>query len=153
MIFAVTGPSSMSLGRTMRTWLRRSLWDRVPRDQRDTAPALRRRQLVVTGTVLLGAALLGVSLRIEPGSVWFYPATIALAVVWVAGALASGRLHLGRILVRDQLRRPVVAPFALGLGLAAVFLGAALVLRPVPFVAGQVNDVLDHAAEGSLTLV
>lgn len=137
----------------MRTWLRRSLWDRVPRDQRDTAAALRHRQVVVTATVLAGAALLGVSLRIEPGSAWFYPATLALAGVWVAGGLASGRLHLGRTLVRDELRRPVLAPFVIGLVLAAGFLAAALVLRPVPFVADQVNDVLDHAAEGSLTLV
>jgi membrane protease YdiL (CAAX protease family) len=137
----------------VRTWLRRSLWDRVPRDQRDTAAALRRRQVVVVGTVLIGAALLGVSLRIAPGSAWFYPATLALAAVWVAGALASGRLHLGRILVRDELRRPVLAPFVIGLGLAGCFLAAAFVLRPIPFVAGQVNNVLDHAAEGSLTLV
>jgi membrane protease YdiL (CAAX protease family) len=121
----------------VRTWLRRSLWDLVPRDQRDTTAALRRRQVVAAVTVLVGAALLGVSLRIEPGSVWFYPATFALAGVWLVGALASGRLHLGRILVRDELR----------------FLASAVVLGPVPFVADQVTDVLDHAAEGSLALV
>ncbi|MDO7868068.1 CPBP family glutamic-type intramembrane protease [Nocardioides jiangxiensis] len=137
----------------MRTWLRRSLWDLVPRDQRDTPAGLRRRQVVAVATVVAGAVLLGVSLRIEPGSVAFYPATFALAAVWVAGALASGRLHLGRIAVRDQLRRPVLAPLLVGAGLAAVFLVAALVLRPVPFVADQVRGVLDHAAEGSLTLV
>jgi hypothetical protein len=57
------------------------------------------------------------------------------------------------ILVRDELRRPVLAPFVIGLGLAGCFLAAAFVLRPIPFVAGQVNNVLDHAAEGSLTLV
>lgn len=137
----------------MRTWLRRSLWDLVPRDQRDTTAALRRRQVVAVVTVLVGAALLGVSLRIEPGSVWFYPATFALAGVWLIGALASGRLHLGRILVRDELRRPVLQPFLIGVGLAAGFLAAAVVLGPVPFVADQVTDVLDHAAEGSLALV
>lgn len=137
----------------MRAWLRRSLWDRVPREQQDTPAGLRRRQAVAAATVVAGAALLGVSLRIEPGSVAFYPATFALAAVWVAGALASGRLHLGRIAVRDELRRPVLAPLLLGAGLAGVFLVAALVLRPVPFVADQVRGVLDHAAEGSLTLV
>ena len=137
----------------MRAWLRRSLWDRVPREQQDSPAGLRRRQVVAAVTVVAGAALLGVSLRIEPGSVAFYPATFALAAVWVAGALASGRLHLGRIAVRDELRRPVLAPLLLGAGLAGVFLVAALVLRPVPFVADQVRGVLDHAAEGSLTLV
>ena len=137
----------------MRAWLRRSLWERVPREQQDSPAGLRRRQVVAAVTVVAGAALLGVSLRIEPGSVAFYPATFALAAVWVAGALASGRLHLGRIAVRDELRRPVLAPLLLGAGLAGVFLVAALVLRPVPFVADQVRVVLDHAAEGSLTLV
>lgn len=137
----------------MHAWLRRSLWDVVPRDQRDTSRALRRRQLVAAGTVLAGAAVLAVSLRIEPGSAWFYPATLVLAAVWLAGAVASGPLHLGRIAVHDELRRPVLAPLVLGLGLAAVFLVAGAVLRPVPLVADQVSDVLDHAAEGSLVLV
>lgn len=137
----------------MRTWLRRSLWDLVPREQQDTPAGLRRRQVVAAVTVVAGAALLGVSLRIEPGSAAFYPATFALAAVWVIGALASGRLHLGRIAVRDELRRPVLAPLLLGTGLAGFFLVAALVLQPVPFVAEQVRGVLDHAAEGSLTLV
>lgn len=137
----------------MRAWLRRSLWDVVPRDQRDTPRGLRRRQLVAVATVVLGAAVLAVSLRIEPGSVWFYPATFALAAVWVTGAVLSGPLHLGRIAVRDELRRPVLAPLLLGLALAAGFLAAGAVLRRIPLVADQVTDVLDHAAEGSLVLV
>lgn len=137
----------------MRAWLRRSLWDQVPRDHRDAPAALRRRQLVSAATVAVGAVVLAVSLRIEPGSVWFYPATGLLAVVWIVGALASGPLHLGRIAVRDELRRPILAPLVLGLLLGVGFLGAALVLRPVPFVADQVTAVLDHADEGSLALV
>lgn len=137
----------------MRAWLRRSLWEVVPRDQRDTPQGLRRRQAVAAGTVAVGALVLAVSLRIEPGSVWFYPATLLLAVVWLAGAVLSGPLHLGRIAVRDRLRRPVLAPLLLGLGLAAGFLAAGALLSPVPFVADQVTDVLDHAAEGSLALV
>jgi len=137
----------------VRAWLRRSLWDRVPRDHQDLPRALRRRQLVSVATVLLGAVVLAVSLRIEPGSAWFYPATLLLAAVWVVGALASGPLHLGRIAVRDELRRPVLAPLLLGLLLAAGFLGAGLLLREIPLVADQVTSVLDHAAEGSLALV
>lgn len=137
----------------MRAWLRRSLWDVVPRDQRDTTTGLRRRQLVAAATVVVGAVVLAVSLRIEPGNAWFYPATFALAAVWVVGAVLSGPLHLGRIAVRDELRRPVLAPLLLGLGLAAGFLAAGAVLRRIPLVADQVTDVLDHAAEGSLALV
>ena len=61
--------------------VRRSLWDVVPRDQRDTARGLRRRQWVTAGFLVLGGAALAVSLRIEPGSAWFYPASTLLALV------------------------------------------------------------------------
>jgi hypothetical protein len=137
----------------VRSWLQRSLWDVVPRDQRDTTQALRRRQLVTWSVVLVGAVVLGISLRIEPGSPWFYPATLALAAIWTAGALASGPLHLGRIARRDELRRPVLAPIALGLALAALCLGAGLVLRQVDFVDDQVDSVLDLADQRVLWLV
>ncbi|GGO88992.1 CAAX protease family protein [Nocardioides phosphati] len=137
----------------MRAWLRRSLWEKVARDQRDTPRGLLRRQVVAGATILVGALVLGVSLRIEPGSAWFYPATLLLAGVWTGGALLSGPLHLGRIAVRDRLRRPVLAPFVLGLGLAAIFLVGGLVLRPVSLVADQVTDVLDHAAQGAMPAI
>lgn len=137
----------------MRAWLRRSLWEKVARDQRDTPRGLLRRQFVAGATILVGALVLGVSLRIEPGSAWFYPATLLLAGVWTGGALLSGPLHLGRIAVRDRLRRPVLAPFVLGLGLAAAFLVGGLVLRPVSLVADQVTDVLDHAAQGAMPAI
>lgn len=115
----------------------------------ETGPALRRRQLVTLVFALLGAAVLGVSLRIEPGSVWFYPATLALASVWTLGAFASGPLHLGRIATTDGLRRPVVAPVLLGLALAAVFVLGGLVVREISFLEEQVNTVLEHADQGS----
>ena len=38
-----------------------------------------------------------ISLRIDPGSRWFYAGTLGLAGVWAVGAFASGPLHLGRI--------------------------------------------------------
>lgn len=134
-------------------WLTRTLWEQVPSDHRETGEALRRRQVVVIAFVLAGALVLGVSLRIEPGSAWFYPATLALAAVWTVGAFASGPLHLGRIMRRDELRRPVLAPIAVGALLAGVFLLAALLAREVPFFAGQIRDVLDHADEGVLAVI
>ena len=63
------------------SWVRRSVWDVVPRDQQDTPEGLRRRQVVVVVTIAVGAVLLGVSLRLEPGSVAFYVGTLALAGV------------------------------------------------------------------------
>jgi len=51
----------------MRSQVRRALWDMVPRDHRESPRALRRRQLVVVAFVLVGAVVLGFSLRTEPG--------------------------------------------------------------------------------------
>lgn len=132
--------------------LRHSLVDMTPRDHRDTDAGLRRRQVTCALVILVGAAALAWSLRIEPGSVWFYPATFALAAVWTAGAFASGRLHLGRIGV-EMARRPVWPPILIGVGLAGIFLLGALVVREVPWLADLVRDVLDYADEGSIALL
>lgn len=130
------------------SWLRRALWDVVPRDHRDGSAALRRRQVVTGAFVLVGGVVLGLSLRIEPGSAWFYPATIGLALVWTLGALVSGPLHLGRIAVGESPRRPVLSPVLVGLALAGVFVAAALVVRQVPLLDDQVSSVLEHADRG-----
>ena len=137
----------------MRSWLERSLWDVVPRDHRETPKALRRRQLVTIGFVLLGAAVLGVSLRIDPGSKWFYPATFGLAAVWAVGAFASGPLHLGRIQRREAHVRPVVTPILIGLGLSAVFVVGGLVVRTIDPLERQVSSILDFADQGSLPIL
>ena len=136
----------------MRTWIRRSLWDVVPRDQRDTEAAFRRRQLVAATVVLVGALVLGWSLRIEPGSDLFYLAAVVLAAVWAAGAFLSGRLHLGRIAGNGEaFVRPVLAPILLGLLLVGVFVVGALVVREIAPLATYVSSVLEYADRGSLT--
>ncbi len=137
----------------MRTWLERSLWDVVPRDHRETPESLRRRQQVTIAFVIVGAVVLGVSLRIEPGSVWFYPATLGLAAVWTVGAFASGPLHLGRIQHGDSHRRPVLTPILIGLALAGVFVVGALVIRQIDFLERQVTSVLEFADQGSLPIL
>lgn len=96
----------------------------------------------------MGMVGLGASLRIEPGSPWFYPATLALALVWTVGAFASGPLPLGRIAATDELKRPYLSPVLLGLGLAAVFVLGGLVVRHLPFLEGQVSSVAEHADRG-----
>lgn len=137
----------------MRTWLERSLWDVVPRDHRETPKALRRRQLVTIGFVLLGAVVLGFSIRIEPGSPTFYGATLALAAVWTIGAFASGPLHLGRITYRDAHVRPIVTPILIGLGIAGIFVVGGLIVRQIDFLERQVSSVLDFADQGSLPIL
>ncbi|GAA1968355.1 CPBP family intramembrane metalloprotease [Nocardioides panacihumi] len=133
--------------------LRRSLLDVVPRDHREAPAVLRRRQLVTAGFAVLGALVLGVSLRIEPGNGWFYPATVALAAVWVIGSFASGRLHLGWIGGGSGVVRPVLAPVLVGLLLAGLFVVGALVVRQVPYLGDRVAGVLGYTDEGSRTVL
>ena len=136
----------------MRTWIKRSLWDVVPRDQRDTDAAFRRRQVVAAIVVLVGAVVLGWSLRLEPGSTIFYVAAVVLAGVWAAGAFLSGRLHLGRISGGTEIFvRPILAPILLGLLMVGVFVLGALVVREIEPLATYVSSVLEYADEGSLT--
>jgi len=130
-----------------------SLWELTPRDHWQSPADFRRRQVVTVVAGVIGAGVLAWSLRIEPGSRAFYPATLALAAVWTLGAFASGPLHLGRIGTAELRPRPVVAPVVIGLLLAAVFVAGALVVRQVPGLADQVRDVLAHAQKGSAPLV
>jgi len=138
----------------MRTFIQRSLWDVVPRDQRDSDAAFRRRQVVAAIVVLVGAAVLGWSLRLEPGGNTFYVAAIVLAGVWAAGAFLSGRLHLGRMARSNEVFvRPILAPILLGLILVGVFVLGSLVVREIPPLADYVSSVLAYADEGSLTVL
>ncbi len=137
----------------MQTWLRNALWDKVPRDHRDTPEALRRRQWVTGIVVVIGGIVLGLSLRLEPGSVAFYGSSLALSAVWAAGALASGPLHLGRIARRDVHVRPVMTPILIGLALAGVFVVGGLVVRQIPFLADQVGDVVAFADAGAVPVL
>jgi membrane protease YdiL (CAAX protease family) len=140
----------------LQAWVRRALLDVVPRDHGQSSRDLRRRQAVTVAVVLVGAVVLGLSLRIDPGSGWFYPATVGLALVWAAGAFASGPLHLGRIAFRDRYTRPILTPVVLGLGLAGVFVVGALLVRGISwlsFLEDQVVSVVDYADEGSLPLL
>ena len=136
----------------MRSFIQRSLWDVVPRDQRDSDAAFRRRQVVAAVVVIVGAGVLGWSLRLEPGSDIFYAAAIVLAGVWAAGAFLSGRLHLGRMARGSEVFvRPILAPIVLGLLMVGLFVVGALVVREIPPLATYVSSVLEYADEGSLT--
>ncbi len=136
----------------MRAWIQRSLWDVVPRDQRDSDAAFRRRQVVAAIVVLVGAGVLGWSLRLEPGGDTFYVAAIVLAGVWAAGAFLSGRLHLGRMARSNEVFvRPILAPILIGLVLVGIFVLGSLVVREIPALADYVSSVLEYADEGSLT--
>jgi membrane protease YdiL (CAAX protease family) len=140
----------------LQAWVRRALWDVVPRDQQDTPGALRRRQVVTVAFVVAGAVALGLSLQIEPGSRLFYVSTLGLAAIWAVGAFTSGRLHLGRIAFRDRHARPVLTPIAIGALLAGVFVLGALLVRSIAFLdplEDQVVSIIDYADQGSIPIL
>ena len=69
------------------------------------------------------------------------------------GSFASGPLHLGHILSRGTLRRPIVAPIAVGLALAGVFVLGAIVIRTIPPLASLAEDVLGYARASNLWII
>jgi hypothetical protein len=133
------------------------LAEKVPRDHWESDAAFLRRRRVVAGTSLVGAGLLGASLSREPGSPAFYGLTMATAGTWVAGGLASGKLHLGHMpdvwRHTADLRRPVVTPVLLGVGAFGAFYGAALVARRIPVLRRAIAHILSFADEGDDGLV
>ncbi len=112
-----------------------------------------RRRVVVGITLLIGAAVLGLSLRRAPGESIFYWLTLALAAVWIVGALASGPLHLGGINWRGRNQRPVITGTAIGLLVGGVFVLGGLIAREIPIVSALITRVLLFAHQGSFWLV
>jgi membrane protease YdiL (CAAX protease family) len=147
----------MGLVSELRDSVRSSLWDMTPRDHRQSQREFRRRQVVSVVVVVIGAVVLGYSLRIQDHPTRFNLFALLLALVWAVGAFASGPLHLGRIgqpLQPDRIApRPVVAPILLGVALAVVFVAGAFVIREIPWLDDQVKSVLRHAQEGSKALL
>jgi len=137
------------LGRLIRP----ALIDRVERNHQQSDAAFHRRRIVVAIVVVLGATLLGVSLAVEPADPLFYPLTLGLAALWVAGGFASGPLHLGWEVSRQRSRRPFLLPVLLGLAAGGVFVVGALLVRDIDPVHRLVNSVLAHAKFGSTTVV
>jgi CAAX protease family protein len=129
------------------------LIDKVERDHRQSDAAFLRRRIVVAITLAVGATLLGLSFSVRQGDPAFYPLTFALAATWMLGSLLSGPLHLGHILLRGTLRRPIVTPIVVGLLLAALFVLGALIVRTIPTFARLAEDVLGYARLGNLWII
>ena len=115
----------------------------------------------MAATLLVGASLLGATLAAPRGSNAFYVVGFALAAVWLAGSLASGPLHLGRLAEAEAGgddatppgRRAVVGPLLLGVASFLMFLGLYLVARELPGLSGALESVLGKADAGALGLV
>ncbi|UFU02744.1 CPBP family glutamic-type intramembrane protease [Ruania suaedae] len=116
-------------------------------------PTTLRRRLVVAITVACGTVLLWWSLALTPGDPLFYVGALALAAVWVIGALTSGRLRW-RPEDPDGVRSFALwRPVGIGLALLAVFCAGALLVAQVPALATPVQNLLDHARYGFLPVV
>jgi CAAX protease family protein len=129
------------------------LIDKVERDHRQSDAEFLRRRIVVAITLAVGATLLGLSFSVRQGDPAFYPLTLGLAATWAVGSFASGPLHLGHTLSRGTLRRPIVAPIAVGLALAGVFVLGAIVIRTIPPLASLAEDVLGYARASNLWII
>jgi CAAX protease family protein len=109
---------------------------------------VRRRRIIVAITLVIGAVVLGFSLRRHPGESSFYWLTLALAAVWVVGGFISGPLHLGGICWRGRNQRPVITGTAVGLLLGGVFVVGGLIVREIAPVAELITRVLLYAHHG-----
>jgi len=107
---------------------------------------------VVVLTLIAGGALLGISLATEPGDRRFYPLLLALAGVWIVGALASGpvpfRAGVGRARIGEYGQ-----PIAVGLVVGAAFLIGGLVIHEIDPLRDYATDVFDHASRGNTALI
>jgi uncharacterized protein len=132
-------------------WLRAITNVAVPHNE---SPAVvRRRRILVAITLVIGAAVLGFSLRRHPGESSFYWLTLALAAVWAGGALISGPLHLGGISWRGRNQRPVITGTLVGLSVGAAFVLGGLIAKEIPAVAAPITRVLLFAHQGSFLLI
>jgi uncharacterized protein len=109
-----------------------------------------RRRIVVGVTLVIGAAVLGFSLRRTPGESSFYWLTLALAAVWFVGAFISGPLHLGGINWRGRNQRPVISGTIIGLLLGGIFVLGGLIAKEIPAVSALTIRVLQFASHGTL---
>jgi membrane protease YdiL (CAAX protease family) len=113
---------------------------------------VRRRRVIVAITLVIGAAVLGFSLRRHPGE-QSYLWLILLAAVWITGGFLSGPLHLGGICWRGRNQRPVITGTTIGLLVGGVFVLGGLIAREIPAVSALITRVLLLTHHGSFLLI
>ena len=132
--------------------LRRAITN-VAVPQHEPPAVVRRRRIVVGITLVIGATVLGFSLRRTPGEPIFYWLTLALATVWTAGSFISGPLHLGGINWRGRNQRPVISGTVIGLLVGGIFVLGGLVAKEIPVAAHLITRVLQYVHGGSFLLI
>jgi len=114
---------------------------------------VRRRRLIVFVGLVVGAVLLGYSLRSRPGEESFYLSAVLLGAVWTVGTILSGPLHLGSINWRGRNQRPVLSGIVIGALLGGVFLVGGLLAREIPPIAERITRVLEYTNHGPLGFI
>jgi len=114
---------------------------------------VRRRRLIVFVVLVVGAVLLGYSLRSRPGEESFYLSAVLLGAVWTVGTILSGPLHLGSINWRGRNQRPVLSGIVIGALLGGVFLVGGLLAREIPPIAERITRVLEYTNHGHLGFI
>ena len=112
-----------------------------------------RRRVVVGVVLVVGAAVLGYMHTLPHSDPVFYWMALVLAVIWGAGALIAGPMHLGMVRFRGRGERPVFTGTGIGLALGAVFLLGGLAVRAIPPLADQVTGILQFTTEASWRIV
>ena len=136
---------------TVSSELRRAITN-VAVPHNEPPGVVRRRRVVVAITLVIGAAVLGFSLRRHPGEQSYFWLTL-LAAVWITGGFLSGPLHLGGICWRGRNQRPVITGTTIGLLLGGVFVLGGLIAREVPAVSALITRVLLFTHHGSFLLI
>lgn len=97
---------------------------------------------------ILGAIGLFYSSQAPAGSVGFYAATFFTAAIW----LGTWCLWGDRSCFRGHTLKELTRGAAIGIGLIALFIVGALMVRLVPFLAAPVNDLLDNMRHSAVPI-
>jgi uncharacterized protein len=117
----------------------------------DGPAARRRRRLVTAATIVVGTALLAVTLRVPHGSAWFSVLGVLVAVTWTVGSFLSGPIPFRPD--HEVAWRTFGGPVMVGVAAFVVFLAAYLVARHLPVVGPALDGVLATADAGPTALV
>lgn len=119
----------------------------------ESAPALRRRRIVVGVTLVVGAVLLRATITTPRSSVRFGVLGLALAATWIIGGLLAGPLRAPRPPRAHANRHELIEAGAVGVIAFVVFLGANLVGRQIAFIDHALNSLLPRASTSASALV
>lgn len=101
-------------------------------------------------TLLVGAASLSVTLRLEPGDWRFVAGAAWMAAVWVVGSLLSGPLPTGD---RDRTGRAIGTGVLVGVVAVTTTLVGGLVVAHFPVLREPAEELLQHAGPDTVLVV